>query len=125
MKSDARTRPQEVYNTEERRKILLQMHHISDLFYSAATAARCHPFIEFTGLMNEYLACCESAHRNGVDFTQCNTHAGQALPMQAFNAAYLAEKLNCIYGPSLLSDDAIRDAFIATLFEGKFKLVPA
>lgn len=109
---------------EERQQAIDWMKKVSSTFYSLATQGRAHAFIEFCGLMNEFIQMCERAHAAGQDFTQANTHTGQALPMQTYNAAYLAEKLNCIYGPALLNDPDIREAFIAGLFEGEYKLVP-
>lgn len=114
----------QVYNAEEREEILAQMRQISGVFYTLAIQAKNHAFIEFCGLMNEFLQVCERAHQMGQDFTQANTHTGQSLPFETFNAAYLAEKLNCIYGPALLDNPDARLAFIQTLFEGKYRLVP-
>ena len=114
---------------EERVETLKQMHDITNKFYSmvflANMGSKAHAFVEFTGLMNEYLTICEAAHAQGIDFGQANTHSGAALPVKPHNAAYLAEKLNCIYGPSLLSDPEVRGSFIDVLFDGRFKLVPA
>lgn len=107
---------------EERAGMLQKMRDLSDAYYSKATATGCHAFIEFAGLMNEFITVCSKAHNQGQDFPFANTHSGTALPFKPWNLAYLAEKLNCIYGPALLSDKANRDAFIAELFEGQFKL---
>jgi hypothetical protein len=114
----------EIYDKKEREQILSRMQEVVTGFYGAAQRTGCHGFLEFCGVMGEYLAVCREAHKNGIDFTQANTHSGQALPIQTFHANYLAEKLNCIYGPSLIQDEAVRDAFISRLFDGKFKLVP-
>ena len=74
----------ECYSREEREEILKKMKQASNVFYAMATGTGCHPFIEFTGLMNEYIKMCEDAHAKGIDFTQCNAHSGQALPMRAW-----------------------------------------
>lgn len=113
-----------VYDKVKREEILRAMERVTAAFYPQSTQTHCHPFIEFTGLMNEYIKVCRAAHEEGIDFTQANTHTGQSLPMATFNVTYLAEKLNCIYGPSLIQDGPNRDAFIDVLFDGKFKLVP-
>jgi len=97
--------PTEVYSADERTA--------SNEFYLAAVRSRNHPFIEFTGLINEYIMLCEAAHAQGQDFTQANIHSGQALPMQAHNVAYLGEKLGCIYGPALTP--ALREQLIRSL----------
>jgi hypothetical protein len=110
---------------EERREMLEKMQQISNTFYSLSVQVGVHAWIEFCGLMNEYVTLCQAAHAQGIDFGQANTHSGAALPVKPHNAAYLAEKLNCIYGPSLLSDPEVRGSFIDVLFDGRFKLVPA
>ncbi len=112
------------YTPEERAAMLKKMQHVSDVFYSLATGAGCHALIEYTGLMNEFIKVCAEAHRAGQQFPFSNTHSGTALPFKPYHLAYLAEKLNCIYGPALLSSEDCRRAFIDTLFDGEFKLVP-
>lgn len=82
---------------EEREAALAAMQQASDAFYRAATRIGNHPFIEFTGLMNEYIKCCKLAHEDGIDFTECNTHAGQSLPIPGFSLDYMNEKLECIF----------------------------
>src|SRR6478609_512560 len=93
------------YSPQEREVMLARMHHASKAFYRAATAIGCHPFIEFTGLLNEYIKICERAHANGLDFTEANIHSGKAIPMFEHEASYLGEKLGCIYGLSLLDPE--------------------
>jgi hypothetical protein len=112
---------------EEREETLQQMTAISakfyDLVFHANMGSKAHAFVEFTGLMNEYIQICREAEKQGIDFGHANTHSGKALPMQDHQAQYLAEKLNCIYGPALLLNPSVRDAFIATLFGGEYRLV--
>jgi hypothetical protein len=76
---------------------LVRMRAASAQFYLQAIATGCHPFIEFTGLMNEYIKCCEQAVAQGIDFRYCSTHSGRQLPMQPFEVAYVNEKLECIF----------------------------
>jgi hypothetical protein len=89
------------------RKVELQtmidkMQSVSDAFYPAAQSTGHHAFLEFTGLMNEYIKLCREALAQGIDFTATTIHgSGQALPMQGFHRRYLDEKLQCIYGVSL------------------------
>lgn len=123
-KGNGAERNEVLYSKGERDKILKDMEQVAATFYTGAVGTRCHPFIEFCGLMSEYQKICQHASNQGIDFTQANTHTGQALPMETFHAEYLAEKLNCIYGPSLLENADVRNTFISTLFDGKFKLVP-
>lgn len=82
--------------------MIAKMRRASDHFYRDAVHTGCHPFIEFTGLMNEYIKICEQALAQGVDFTETSIHgSGKPLPMQSFQRDYLNEKLECIYGHSL------------------------
>lgn len=81
----------------QNKAILEGMRATSARFYADAIRLGNHPFIEFTGLMNEYILACEHAHKQGIDFTQCNTHTGQVLPLESYLRRYLAEKLDCIF----------------------------
>lgn len=90
---------------EEGDEILRSMQQTSDAFYRSAVAIGCHPFIEFTGLMNEYIKACTAAHEDGIDFTECNTHSGIELPMLDYQVAYVNEKLECIFtGRSVMQE---------------------
>ena len=92
-----KVRPRARHSTPERTVMLRRMREASNVFYRLAVQAGCHPFIEFTGLMNEYINCCESADRSGIDFADCNKHAGQNLPMHQHEIDYVNEKLECIF----------------------------
>lgn len=83
---------------EERQVALKQMDQLVGAFYDAAARIGNHPFLEFAGVMTAYVKSCERAHEAGIDFTECNRHAGSALPMESFEVTYLAEKLDCIFG---------------------------
>lgn len=74
-----------------------QMAKASSVFYATAIHIGNHPFIEFTGLMNEYIQACRDAHAMGIDFSECNTHSGSDLPMADFRINYVNEKLECIF----------------------------
>jgi hypothetical protein len=91
--------------TAEERKhlegVIAKMEQASHHFYGAACACGNHAFIEFTGLMNEYIKACEAAMEAGLDFTMLNKHNGEHLPFRPYFAKYLGEKLGCIYGPEL------------------------
>lgn len=93
--------------------MLRMMQDTSNAFYRQATGIGCHPFIEFCGLMNEYIKLCREAHMKGIDFTETSAHSGKALPMATYEAAYLGEKLGCIYGPSL-KDAANKREFLVS-----------
>lgn len=81
----------------EREIALKRMEATADGFYRAAVSIGVHPFIEFAGLMNEYIKCARVAHAEGVDFTDCNTHTGKDLPMPGHSVDYINEKLECIF----------------------------
>ena len=49
------------------------MQAASDAFYRSAVSIGNHPFIEFAGLMNEYITACRAAHTEGIDFTDCTS----------------------------------------------------
>lgn len=85
-------------NTDERAQALHTMEMVSSVFYSMAVRIGVHPFIEFTGLMNEYIKACQHAHAKGIDFTNCNAHSGVELPLEEYMVRYINEKLNCIFG---------------------------
>ena len=88
-----------------------KMERVSSAFYYQAIHVGAHAFIEFNGLMNEYIKICRQALEKGIDFRQANTHNEIALPMETFQMAYLAEKLDCIYGPTLRSSKQLKEAF--------------
>ncbi len=87
-------------DAEERQIALDRMQKASDVFYRDAISIGNHPFIEFAGLMNEYIAACRAAHANGIDFTQCNAHNGLMLPLPPVMSDYINEKLECIFSGS-------------------------
>lgn len=68
-------------DTNERLVVLDCMQTASNNFYRSAVSIGNHPFIEFAGLMNEYITACRAAHKEGIDFTECSNHSGQALPL--------------------------------------------
>lgn len=94
------------------------MGRVRDTFYWQAIQTGCHPFIEFCGFMGEYVKVCEEAAREGIDFRQANTHTGEALPMKPWQAQYLAEKFDCIFGPSIRADAQVAKIFKEAIFEG-------
>ena len=107
-----------------RKALLTRMQRASNAFYASAATTGVHAFIEFCGLMNEFIMVCRDAETEGIDFRRADTHSGQDLPLRAFRAEYLAEKLKCIYGPSLTKDMEAREAFIKVLFNGQYALTP-
>lgn len=90
------------YTVEEAKVALAKMTAASSNFYAAATNTHCHAFIEFTGLMNEYIKICDRMTDEGdTSWMMANTHSGAPLKMEKYELDYLAEKLECIYGPTM------------------------
>lgn len=82
---------------DEQKAALEKMRETAESFYYSAIKIGVHPFIEFAGLMNEYIKVCVDAHNAGIDFSECNRHAGNHLPMRDYQIEYLNEKLDCIF----------------------------
>ncbi|MDN8115795.1 hypothetical protein QZN21_30685 [Burkholderia vietnamiensis] len=88
----------------ERDVALQRMRTVASQFYRDAIAIGNHPFIEFAGLMNEYISACTEAHNAGLDFSECNRHSGLVLPLHDVQSDYINEKLECIFsGAKVLS----------------------
>lgn len=90
------------YTVEQANEALEKMRAASHNFYNAAVKTNCHAFIEFTGLMNEYIKVCATMTAAGdTSWMSANTHSGVPLKMESYELDYLAEKLDCIYGPTM------------------------
>lgn len=90
----------------ERELALKRMDEAVSRFYGAAVQIGNHPFIEFAGVMTAYVKTCRRAHEAGIDFTECNRHAGRPLPMESFEVDYLNEKLDCIFDGRIVAVEA-------------------
>lgn len=112
--------PADFNHNEDPDEALAFMRSVSAQFYRLAIQGGVHTFIEFTGFMNEYIKLCEDAHKAGMDFVHANAHGGDEnpLPMETYHAEYIAEKFNCIFGPSLRANPAAMRAFINKLKSG-------
>ena len=99
------------YTDVELKDMIAKMHAVSSRFYPAAASTGCHAFVEFTGLMNEFIKICEQSLAAEVDFATSNTHSGKSLVVHPYNAAYIVEKLDCIFGPSIKSSPEVRAEF--------------
>jgi hypothetical protein len=92
-------------NAQQRESALVAMRALATGFYAEATKIGVHPFIEFCGLMNEYIKACQIAHDQGIDFSACNVHSGQPLPLESFMVDYINQKLACIFsGRSVMAN---------------------
>jgi hypothetical protein len=86
------------------------------LFFRAGMGSEVHAFIEFCGVLNKYVQICRRCALDGIDFTQFNTHTGQALPVEVHDMEYLGEKLRCIFGPIIDANPEARAALKKALF---------
>jgi len=102
-----------MYSKEERDIQIENMTKVSNAFYSQVTRVGVHAFIEFTGLMNKFIDICRNTSNAGVDFNECNTHTGDELVVHDYDLAYLAEKMDCIFGPTLADEGKRRYFFRA------------
>ncbi|MEG3907324.1 hypothetical protein QT979_08555 [Microcoleus sp. w2-18bC1] len=81
-------------------EILEAMKAAANNYYREAIATNCHAFIEFTGLMNEYIKICErNLKQRGVDFTKTSVHCpGEPrLQTEDWELDYINAKLRCIF----------------------------
>ena len=92
-----------------------KMRVASESMYWISITPGVHAFIEFGGMVSKYIDLCARAAEQGVDFTQANVHSGTTLPMEEHDAEYLAEKFECIFGPTLRANPAARKVFLRVL----------
>lgn len=81
-------------------EILQAMEIAANNYYREAIATNCHTFIEFTGLINEYIKICErNLKQRGVDFTKTSAHCpGEPkLQIEGWELDYINDKLRCIF----------------------------
>ena len=90
------------YTAEELSEILENMSKVSEAVYwhmfKSGIGGTCHAMIEFCGLISKYVGLCRAAAKEGIQFPYINTHSGTSIPMENHDAAYLAEKFDCIFG---------------------------
>jgi hypothetical protein len=95
------------------------MRDAANRIYPILVQCNVHPFIEFNGLMQKYVDICQNAARKGIAFPDLHEHSGEAVPVEAHDMLYLAEKLRCIFGPALDADPKVREAFLVGMFGRK------
>ena len=81
-------------------EILEAMKAAANNYYREAICTNCHTFIEFTGLINEYIKICErNLNQRGVDVTKTSTHCpGEPrLQVEDWELDYINDKLGCIF----------------------------
>lgn len=89
-----------VYSKRELEEMLVKMKAASSIFYNTAQLIGNHAFIEFTGLMNEYINVCSHALAEGEDFTTFNIHSGKSM-IKSYQREYMRGKIECIFGVRL------------------------
>lgn len=99
------------YTRDDLTDMIAKMNDVTKSFYAAATQTGCHGFIEFCGLMGEYVKMCEFSLENGIDFATANTHNERPLAAAPHQIAYIVEKLDCIFGPAIRSNPETKAAF--------------
>jgi hypothetical protein len=107
-----------MYTKEEQASQIEQMKYVTSLWYYQAIRImpQCHAFVEHMGLINEFVKVCQKTYEAGkVDFNDTNQHSSELLVMKDYNVEYLAEKLGCIYGPTLAADERLLELFIMKL----------
>ena len=97
----SKTEPLTPKDKERLREIINKMEQVCSEFYAGSIQTENHAFIEFCGLMGEYIKICRVTLNSGIDFTKANVHSGKNLVFYDHNENYLREKLECIYGTSL------------------------
>lgn len=104
---------------DELQALAKRMRQVADqtyaLFFAHGMGSEVHAFLEFNGLIQKYVDICTRAADAGIDFRMTNTHNGTPLPVEAHDIEYMAEKLDCIFGPAL-ADKKLRDVFTTALF---------
>lgn len=75
------------------------MREASNTFYRLAALTQCHPFLEFTGIINEYIKICEENYKlRGIDFREESIHTGKnQMVIKDYMIDYINEKLECIF----------------------------
>lgn len=98
------------YTLEECEEMIPKMRDVSTTYYRGAIQTGCHAFIEFCGLQQKFIDIFSKTNQKGTDPNDCNTHSGKSLNVEEHDIAYLAEKFDCIFGPTL-RDERLRKVF--------------
>jgi hypothetical protein len=105
-----------MHTREQLEEMIRRMQKVVHDFYYQAVQTNCHPFIEWAGLMGEYIKMCQASLEAGIDFTETTDHGfGKTMAAKPFHAAYFAEKLNCIFGPTF-NQPELRKTFLSVMF---------
>lgn len=106
------------YTPEMLADVLAKMEAALGKIYWILFQTGCHPFIEFNGLMHQFVQVCRRASEKGIPFPMANEHTGVPLPVELHDVQYMGEKLRCIFGPIIDSNEEARRALFEALFPG-------
>ena len=81
-------------------RLIREMEAASSAFYRTAQRIGVHPFLEITGFMAEIIKLFRNSAAMGIDFTMATAHNEMPLNIEPYEAAYLGEKFDCIFGPT-------------------------
>jgi hypothetical protein len=81
-------------------------------FYIAAVKTNKTQFVEFSGLLTEYVQLLRRQFMEGKDIL------AEDSPLDTPSAMKFGEKLNAIFGESLMKNREVRSAFLMKLFPG-------
>lgn len=109
------TEPGYGYSSDELKVMAKRMRMVTSMLYPELVQTSCHPFIEFCSLMSKYVDICERAAVLGIEFPMANRHTGMALPVEEHDLRYLAEKLECIFGPIIDANPKAKQVFARAL----------
>jgi hypothetical protein len=96
--------------------MLEQMRFTANEFYSSAVRIGQHTFIEFNGMLLEYIKGCQNMYLAEVDFTMNNQRPTEE------ELHYIGEKFECIWG-HCMTDPRLRTAFVAGVLGAQLPVV--
>ena len=99
------------HTPEELATMLDQMQALSHGFYRTAQKIGYHEFLEITGFMNEMINICRRAAAQGIDFA-----TGSLPPVETHEAAYIGEKVGCIFKHTFAGKPELVQAFCRSAF---------
>lgn len=79
-------------DVDVKKVIIKEMDVIVDLFYTSTMRIGHRPFMEFAGLMKEYVKICRVADSQGIDYVTT-----EKLPIRPDQLSYINEKLVGIF----------------------------
>jgi len=104
---------------EDHRETVKMLRDLNNQFYAmcfqANVGGRAHSFMEFNGLMSKFIDLMGRAVEEGMDPHQLNEHNRTPLPVETHDMEYLAEKIRCMFGPTLDANPEAKAAFVKAM----------